>query len=213
MEIVEQWTGGRAAALQAAMRETNEGFAKLLDVAPRTVAAWRAHPDMVPSLEMQQLLDVAYERAPEAVRARFALLSQPTEPAAQVLRVAIAVVVRHDRDEVLLTLRNGDDGITWGFVAGIVKPGQRPETALMREVREETGVHCSVDELLGERTHPITGALCMYWQCSWLAGEASNLDTSENLSTMWVPRSEVTRFIKPELLFGPVLELLEGTAA
>lgn len=211
MEVVREWTGARAAALQAAMRETNEGFAKLLDIAPRTVAAWRANPGMVPSLEMQQLLDVAFERAPESVRARFALLTRPAEPAAQVLRVAIAVVLRDD--EVLLTLRNGDDGITWSFVGAIVKPGQRPEAVLMREVRDETGVLCSVDRLLGERVHPISNAACTYWQCSWLAGEASNLDQSENLDLAWVARDQVTRFIKPDMIYPPILALLEGATA
>lgn len=213
MEIVEQWTGARAAALQAAMRETNEGFAKLLDVAPRTVAAWRAHPDMVPSLEMQQLLDVAYERAPDAVRARFALLSQPAEPAAQVLRVAIAVVQRDD--QVLLVCRRGDDagGIRWQFPAGVVKPGARPETVAARETLAETGVHIAVDGALGERIHPVTGAACVYLQCSYLAGEAYNADPEENLDTMWVPQAQVQRFIPPDTIYPPILALLEGTTA
>ena len=50
---------------------TNEEFAEHLDVAVRTVAYWRARPEMVPRQGMQQILDVALERAPELARAQF----------------------------------------------------------------------------------------------------------------------------------------------
>lgn len=76
MEVIDTWTGSRAAALQAAMRMSNEGFASHLGVAVRTVATWHAQPKIVPRPEIQQVLDMAYERASEAVRRRFSLLSQ-----------------------------------------------------------------------------------------------------------------------------------------
>ena len=213
MDVVDRWTGAHAAALQEALRETAEGFAKLLDISPRTVAKWRANPAMVCGHEMQQLLDVTFERAPASVRARFArLMGQQAVAGPQALRVAIAVVVRGP--EVLLVLRNDDGaGIGWGFVAGIVKPGQRAEAVAVRETRDETGVLCRPVTRLGERTHPVTGALCEYWHCTWLAGEPANLDGRENVETLWVPAAEVARFIPREQVYGPVLDLLEGTPA
>ncbi len=53
------------------MRMTNETFAEHLGVAVRTVAYWRARPDVEPRTSMQQILDVALARAPEPARAQF----------------------------------------------------------------------------------------------------------------------------------------------
>lgn len=70
-DIVITWTGWHANVLRQALRMTNEEFAEHLDVAVRTVAYWRARPEMVPRQGMQQILDVALERAPELARAQF----------------------------------------------------------------------------------------------------------------------------------------------
>ncbi|WP_194910251.1 NUDIX hydrolase [Catenulispora rubra] len=215
MDVVEEWSGSLACSLQAALRMTNEGFANHLGVAVRTVATWHADPDVIPRAEMQQLLDTALERSPDATRTRFALLvgaaskSTISDPAAQSLRVAIAIVMRGD--EVLLVCRRGDDagGITWQFPAGVIKPGGSPELVAVRETLAETGVHCTVRQSLGTRLHPITGVLCDYLLCDYLAGDAANNDVVENVEVLWAARSEVTRFIPAERIYRPVLKALE----
>ncbi|WP_333770724.1 NUDIX hydrolase [Streptomyces sp. IBSBF 2435] len=226
MDVVDVWSGRSACVLQAALRMTNESFANHLGIALRTVAAWHAYPDVVPRAEMQQLLDAAYERAGPAVRARFALLARaapggagPSRGAeggeaagggAQVLRVAIAVVLRGS--EVLLVCRRDGDasGITWQFPAGVVKPGVRPETVTVRETHAETGVHCAVRRSLGSRLHPLTGVHCEYFLCDYLAGVARNSDILENMDVMWARRDAVTRFIPAEAIFPPITAALEG---
>jgi hypothetical protein len=70
-DLVTTWTGWHANALRQALRMTNEEFAEYLNVAVRTVAYWRTRPEMVPRQGMQQILDVALERAPELARAQF----------------------------------------------------------------------------------------------------------------------------------------------
>lgn len=47
MNMVASWTGGRADTLRQALRMTNEAFAEHLGVAVRTVAYWRARPDII----------------------------------------------------------------------------------------------------------------------------------------------------------------------
>ena len=74
MDIVASWTGERADLLRQALRMTNEAFAEHLGVAVRTVASWRARPDIVPRPAMQQILDTALARASESARAQFRLL-------------------------------------------------------------------------------------------------------------------------------------------
>lgn len=71
MRLDEGWTGRAACALQAALRLSHEAFAEHLGVGVRTVASWHQKPDMRPRPEMQQILDSAVERAPQAVRDRF----------------------------------------------------------------------------------------------------------------------------------------------
>lgn len=209
MDVIDTWTGRTACALQAALRMTNEAFATHLGVAVRTVAAWHSSPDIVPRAEMQQLLDTVYERASAATHRRFALLSRSAlRPAqAQALRVAIAIVVREG--EVLLVCRRGDSGIRWQFPAGVVKPGAAPEAVTVQETHAETGVHCSVRQSLGNRLHPITGVMCEYYLCDYLAGEAVNRDSLENMDVAWVSQASLARFIPPETIYPPVTAALE----
>lgn len=65
------WTGESASALQTALQLSNEKFAEKLGIGVRTVASWRQDPSRRPQSEMQQVLDIALERASDAERARF----------------------------------------------------------------------------------------------------------------------------------------------
>jgi DNA-binding transcriptional regulator YiaG len=70
-DLVATWTGWHANALRQALRMTNEEFAEHLDVSVRAVVYWRTRPEMVPRQGMQQILDVALQRAPELAQAQF----------------------------------------------------------------------------------------------------------------------------------------------
>lgn len=206
----EQWTGRTAHRLQEAFQMTQEEFASHLGVAVRTVAAWRASPDMVPQNETQRILDTARERAGEEVRRRFIHLSRLAAgpPQAQALRVAIAVVMRGD--DVLLVCRQDGEDIAWQFPAGIVKPGGSASKVAVRETLSETGVMVSIRKYLGDRLHPITHAFCDYFLCDYVHGEAVNGDTSENVAVVWAPIRELARYIPPGRIFPPILEALEA---
>jgi hypothetical protein len=70
-DLVATWTGWHANALRQALRMTNEEFAEHLDVSVRAVVYLRTRPEMVPRQGMQQILDVALQRAPELALAQF----------------------------------------------------------------------------------------------------------------------------------------------
>ena len=56
-----------------------------------------------------------------------------------------------DGPEVLLASRRTRRGdLVWGLPKGLVEPGESPEVAALREVREETGHTGSIREPLGE---------------------------------------------------------------
>lgn len=222
MAFVGPWTGRTACALQAALRLSNELFARRLGVVARTVSKWHEKPDMTPRTEMQQALDTVYEQLSEAERARFASLITehsvaPPAPGAgaragglaQALTVAVAIVVSDA--QVLIVQRRGEDGggISWQFPAGVVKPGVSPDTVAVRETLAETGVHCSVTRDLGGRLHPITNVRCDYLLCDYLAGDVENKDLVENVSVTWAATEQLPRFIPAGRIFPPILEALE----
>lgn len=211
MDVIT-WTGELACHLQAAHRMGREEFAGRLGVHPQTVAGWHARPGIVPRSDMQAALDTLYEKALPPVRLRFARLAQPppAPSAAQALRVAIAIVVRHA--EVLLVQRRDAGSLSWQFPAGIVKPGGSSESVAVQEAHAETGVHAAVREHLGSRVHPVTGALCDYYAAEYLAGEAANRDPLENASVQWVSIANLTRFIPADRIYAPILTALEAHA-
>ena len=217
---LSQWTAREAAALQAALRLTNEAFATKLGIAVRTVAGWHARPELRPRAEMQQLLDTLLERATVAERARFRMhldeaATAPAEPAAPVtaqqLRVAIAIVVNDAN--VLLVCRRSEDptALGWQFPAGVVKPGASAQITAEREALAETGIRCSARNHLGSRLHPATQVQCDYFLCEYLTGEPENRDPVENADVTWAPIERLTRFVPEHAIYPPVLQALEGS--
>jgi len=200
---MQAWTGASASRLQAALRLSTEDFAHQLGVAPRTIANWHAQPERVPRPEMQQLLDMILERAPQAARARFAASQTMDADPSAGLHVAIAIVQRtHD---VLLVQRRDGELLSWQFPAGIVKPETSAVRVAVHETKTETDIDCAVVRELGSRTHPITGVFCVYYLCEYLAGEATNLDIVENASGTWgeSPRSLPIHTNRPHLPADP----------
>lgn len=57
----------------------------------------------------------------------------------------VTAVVLDDEERVLLTQRS--DSGRWALVSGILEPGEEPAHAMVREIKEETGVDAVVDGL------------------------------------------------------------------
>jgi 8-oxo-dGTP pyrophosphatase MutT (NUDIX family) len=130
----------------------------------------------------------------------------------QALRVAIAVVMKDD--DVLIVCRRGEDanGISWQFPAGIVKPSVKSVVVAVRETLAETGVHCAALRQIGSRVHPMTGVLCDYVLCEYLAGDVRNVDVAENVGVTWIDKAKLRRFIPEQQIYQPVLDLLDADA-
>ncbi|HET6562897.1 MAG TPA: NUDIX domain-containing protein [Marmoricola sp.] len=115
----------------------------------------------------------------------------------------VTAVVLHE-DAVLL-VRRSDNG-TWGPVTGIVDPGEHPARAAVREVREETGIHCVVEELVWVNvTEPVVhvnGDHAQYldhtFRCRYVEGTPHVAD-DESLEVRWCPLGDLPP-MKPSLV-------------
>jgi 8-oxo-dGTP pyrophosphatase MutT (NUDIX family) len=102
--------------------------------------------------------------------------------------VAVAIVVK---DGMVLLVRRIDDGEPmWQFPAGQLKPNRDAFSTAVREVKEETGIDCSIVMKIGERKHPDSGVYVYYFHAEWTAGEAANGDPEENDKVEWVTPAE-----------------------
>ncbi|HEU4346865.1 MAG TPA: NUDIX domain-containing protein [Actinoplanes sp.] len=108
---------------------------------------------------------------------------------AMIMAPGVSAVVRDDAGALLLG-RRSDDG-RWSLPAGSVDPGEQPADAIVREVREESGVEIRVDGIAGVALHPHTypnGDRCQFlnvwFRCTAIGGQARVAD-DESLEVRW----------------------------
>lgn len=123
------------------------------------------------------------------------------------VRVVAAVIIR---DGCVLACRRNPDrsaGGLWEFPGGKVEPGESPEDALTREIREELGVVIEVGKLIHRATTPTGTAhidLSSYEAC---LTDAPPLRSTDHDVLRWLRPNQLSEldWAQPDL---PVVELL-----
>ena len=94
------------------------------------------------------------------------------------LIVSAAVVERDGRVMVCQRLPEAHNGLKWEFPGGKLEPGETPEQALARELREELSIEVAVGRIVDAVLHryPDREVLVLFYRCSVVSGEPAPVD-------------------------------------
>ena len=114
----------------------------------------------------------------------------------EAVEVVAAVVERDGRYLITRRLDGTHLAGLWEFPGGKLLPGERPEDALRRELREELGVEAAVGELMEtvDWTYPEKSVRLLFFRCA-LAGEPAPLEGQE---MRWVAAADLPTYGFPE---------------
>ena len=109
------------------------------------------------------------------------------------LVVVAGVVIRQGR--VMLCQRRAEvhNGLKWEFPGGKIEPGESPEQALARELREELAVDVSVGRAQDVVFHryPDRDVLLLFYRCALTRGEPRAVDCN---AVAWATADEVPAY-------------------
>ncbi|MBT4033295.1 MAG: A/G-specific adenine glycosylase [Candidatus Marinimicrobia bacterium] len=104
------------------------------------------------------------------------------------------------RDQKLLIQRRPENGLLgglWEFPGGKIEKGELGEAALLREIKEETGLDIDLGWEIGTINHAYTHfkITLTAWFCDWISGEAQRFAATEN---RWVYMDELKDYALPK---------------
>jgi NAD+ diphosphatase len=100
----------------------------------------------------------------------------------------VVIMLVSDGERVLLGRRRGGPGL-WSVLAGFLEPGETPEEAVVREVREEAGIEVDDVRYEGSQPWPFPGQIMLGFTARWKAGEPRAVDR-ELEYVRWFDREE-----------------------
>ena len=128
----------------------------------------------------------------------------------KIINVVAAIIVRDGK--ILATQRGyGEYKDGWEFPGGKVEPGETPEQALAREIREELDTEISVGEKLAQVEYDYPD-FHLSMGCYLCAVRSGSLTLKEHESARWLGAEELDQvaWLPADL---SVIELLKGLLA
>ena len=106
--------------------------------------------------------------------------------------VVIMLAIRGER--ALLGRNRRRPGARFSCLAGFVEPGETPEEAVRREVREESGVRCGRVRYLAAQPWPFPSSLMMGFLAEALTEEIA-VDPDDLAEARWFSRDEIREMV------------------
>lgn len=116
----------------------------------------------------------------------------------------VSAVIRNEQGEILVQRREDDGG--WSLPAGAIDPGESPAQAIVREVKEETGLDVVAERIVGvfggrafRHTYPngdVSEYTVIVFACRVLGGVLEALD-GESLELRYFPLEELPQLEAP----------------
>lgn len=129
-------------------------------------------------------------------------------PPPEVPQPVVAAIVTSDLG--ILVGRRNDGKPPWTFIAGELEPGEQPEDAAIREVKEETGLRVTAGQVIGRRYHPKTDRRMIYIAATPTHGTDVFVGDSDELAEVrWVSLPEAEELLSG--MYQPVWEYLMAT--
>lgn len=123
----------------------------------------------------------------------------------------VCAVIEDGAGRVLVAQRPAHKhlGLKWEFAGGKVEPGESPEAALVREIKEELGCEIAIARALLPFTHDYgTVVIEMFPFVCALAAGSSAPHPHEHVAVRWVTREEL-RGLDLAPADWPVVEMLK----
>lgn len=109
----------------------------------------------------------------------------------------------HKKDKILMIRRKEKDpeveGLVWAFPGGTIKENELKEEALVREIKEETGVDIKVKNLIFARMYPEKDILLLYYDCKPRNEDLETSEPHEIAELGWVTGSEALKSITSDI--------------
>ena len=114
----------------------------------------------------------------------------------EAVEVVAAVVERAGRYLITRRLEGTHLAGLWEFPGGKILPGEKPEDALRRELKEELGVEATVGGRIQtvDWSYPEKSVRLLFFRCA-LAGEPTSLEGQE---MRWVAAGDLPSYSFPE---------------
>lgn len=109
--------------------------------------------------------------------------------------LVVAGVILRNGDEIMLCQRRPEahNGLKWEFPGGKLEPGESPEEALRRELREELSIEVEVGRVADNVyfRYPDRDVLLMFYMCRIVAGEPRTVDCN---AIAWAKLGDVSGY-------------------
>ena len=106
-------------------------------------------------------------------------------------RIRVVAAIIHRGDEIFATQRGyGDYKDWWEFPGGKIEPGETPEEALIREIKEELDTEITVDKFITtvEYDYP---EFHLVMDCFWCSIKNGELTLLEHEAAKWLPLNDL----------------------